>query len=484
MTDLQRLREATSRLFIVLLWLHVPLVGAVAAMLGGGWLLPTAVTAGLSAAATAAWYMSAAGAATRYVVAVAMVGMVSLLVAVAAGPWQIDLHMYYFAAFAMLAAYCDWRTIAVAAVATALHHLVLNFVLPAAVFPGGGDFLRVVLHAVIVVLECAVLIWLTHSITALFERSGAAEAAAREAAAKAEALMTERQQAEERAKAERARVLAMLTDDFERSVKSVVDRLSKTVPAMQEAARRVNGIATTTNDNSQAASKVAEQATVNVEAVATAAEQLSSAITEVGQQAAASTKVAAKAVADAERTNASVEGLAQAADKIGEVIKLINDIAGQTNLLALNATIEAARAGEAGKGFAVVASEVKGLANQTAKATEDISSQIAAIQAATRDAVGAIREIGGTISQISAAGTSVAAAVEEQDMATKEIARNIQQASTGTTQVAAAVGEFARTAAETREAAEALLSSADELESESNALRRKVDEFLGNVRAA
>jgi methyl-accepting chemotaxis protein len=189
-------------------------------------------------------------------------------------------------------------------------------------------------------------------------------------------------------------------------------------------------------------------------------------------------------VEQANRTNTQVEGLAEAAQKIGDVVKLINDIAGQTNLLALNATIEAARAGEAGKGFAVVASEVKSLATQTAKATEEIGSQISTIQSATKDSVQAIQEIGKTIAEINQIATTIASAVEEQGAATREIARNVQQAASGTTEVTSNISGVNQAASETGAAATQVLSSAGELAKQGETLRLKVDEFVAKVRAA
>jgi murein DD-endopeptidase MepM/ murein hydrolase activator NlpD len=172
-----------------------------------------------------------------------------------------------------------------------------------------------------------------------------------------------------------------------------------------------------------------------VQTVAAAAEELNASIAEIGRQVQSASTMAGGAVQQAEKTNQQVQGLAEAAQKIGDVVKLISDIAAQTNLLALNATIEAARAGDAGKGFAVVASEVKNLATQTAKATEEISQQIASIQAATGEAVGAIQGIGKTIVEINQVASSIAAAVEEQNASTREIARNVQETSAGTQEV-------------------------------------------------
>ena len=197
-----------------------------------------------------------------------------------------------------------------------------------------------------------------------------------------------------------------------------------------------------------------------------------------------SSEIANKAVSDAERTNATVQVLSTGAEKIGEVVKLIHSIAAQTNLLALNATIEAARAGESGRGFAVVASEVKALANQTAKATEEISAQVAAMQASTSDAVAAINGITQTIGQMSEITVGISAAIEEQGAATREIARNIQSVATGSSEISAHIGGVTTAAAATGSAASDVLANARELDNQSGMLRNAVDGFLAKVRAA
>jgi methyl-accepting chemotaxis protein len=218
--------------------------------------------------------------------------------------------------------------------------------------------------------------------------------------------------------------------------------------------------------------------------VATAAEELSVSVLEIGRQVEQSSNIADHAVVEADRTNTTVEGLSRTAQRIGEVVQLIETIAGQTNLLALNATIEAARAGDAGKGFAVVASEVKSLASQTAKATEEIRAQISEIQGATGQTVEAIRSIGTTIRQMSEIATTIASAVEEQGAATREIASNVHQAAQGTGDIASNIEGVSHAAGETGAAASQVLSSAGELARQSETLRRDVDDFLANVRAA
>ena len=210
---------------------------------------------------------------------------------------------------------------------------------------------------------------------------------------------------------------------------------------------------------------------------------MSSSISEISRQVAQSTQIASTAVTEVDGANEKVQGLADAANKIGEVVALITDIADQTNLLALNATIEAARAGEAGKGFAVVASEVKNLANQTAKATEEISSQIGGIQAATDDAVTAIGSIGGTIAQMNEIASTIAAAVEEQGAATQEIARNVEQAAGGTNEVSSNIATVNSAADETGNSAQHMLEAAGDLSEQAKILRAEVDAFLTNIRS-
>jgi methyl-accepting chemotaxis protein len=301
----------------------------------------------------------------------------------------------------------------------------------------------------------------------------------------AEAKLDEdRRAAEARAEEARKRGMLEMADAFEASVMKVVDQLSASTDQMQETVRSVSASADRTSEQATAVAAASEQASANVQTIATATEELSSSIQEIGRQVGHSTQISQQAVGEAEHTNAQVEGLAEAAQKIGDVVSLINDIASQTNLLALNATIEAARAGEAGKGFAVVASEVKSLATQTSKATEEITSQISAIQGATTDAVQAIRGIGSTIGQVGEIATAVAAAVEEQGAATAEIANNVQQAAAGTQEVSGKISEVTRAASESRSASNKMREAADSVAEQGSVLRREVEKFLATIRAA
>jgi methyl-accepting chemotaxis protein len=297
-------------------------------------------------------------------------------------------------------------------------------------------------------------------------------------------LRGEQDELKKTAEAEKHGLLGRMADDFEHGVRGSLDALTGAAVELRATSNSMSTAAGEASQQATTVAAVAEQASANVQTVAAATEELSSSVSEIGRQVAQSTRIAGQAVEEANRTNITVQGLSAAAQKIGDVIKLINDIASQTNLLALNATIEAARAGEAGKGFAVVASEVKSLASQTAKATEDISAQVAAMQGATTDAVQAIESIGGTIGAINEITTAIASAVEEQGSATKEIARNVQEAAQGTSMVSSNIGSVTDAAGETGAAAGRVLASAEELNRQADALRAKVDGFLVNIRAA
>jgi methyl-accepting chemotaxis protein len=297
-----------------------------------------------------------------------------------------------------------------------------------------------------------------------------------------ESLASEQEAMKREAEEARRKTMNSMADSFESTVKSVVDGVLNSATELQSTAQLMTGTAQEVGNKSEIVAAAAEQASTNVDSVASAAEQLSSSIAKIGSQVSHSSAISQSAVSEAERANAMIKGLDEAAGKIGEVVHLINDIASQTNLLALNATIEAARAGEAGKGFAVVANEVKHLANQTAKATEEIGNQISAVQSATRDAVEVIQGIGGIIGQINDIAVSIAQAVEQQSSATHDIARNVHQAADGTREVSGNIASVTAAASEAGSAAEQVAEAARGLSRQSNTLKSEVDRFLVTVR--
>jgi len=279
-------------------------------------------------------------------------------------------------------------------------------------------------------------------------------------------------------------VMNSTADQFEQQVSGVVSQVSASVSQLSGASSVMADVAQQAAQQSASAANTAVRTSDNIRTVATATDQLTSSIQEISTQVGKVAQMTDLAVEDAQRTNRLVQGLAEAVSRIGDVVRLINDIAAQTNLLALNATIEAARAGDAGKGFAVVANEVKSLANQTGRATDEISAQISAVQSATRDAVTAIQGVGGTIVNINEIATAVAGAVEEQRAATREIARNVDEAAEGGAQVSQTVAAVNDLAGKTDTTARDLSATVTLLSTQADVLSTQVGEFTRKIRSA
>jgi methyl-accepting chemotaxis protein len=315
-------------------------------------------------------------------------------------------------------------------------------------------------------------------------RMAAAVAVFRDNAIERRQLRADRERETEQAAADRRSAMDALAGDFEAAVGNIVETVSSAASELESAATRLTETADSTQQLSGAAAAASETASANVQSVASATEEMAASVAEISRQVQESSRIADAAVKQAHETDERIAGLSQAAGRIGDVVKLITAIAEQTNLLALNATIEAARAGESGRGFAVVAQEVKALAAQTAKATDEISSQIAGMQAATRDSVDAIHEIGSTIGRISELANAIAVAVEQQGATTQEIARSVQQAAQGTAQVAGNITDVNHGATQTGSASGQVLSSAQALSTQGSRLKVEVDRFLSTVRAA
>ena len=305
-----------------------------------------------------------------------------------------------------------------------------------------------------------------------------------QAVAKAESETAEREAKNRELAAARRAELHNLAEGFETTVGNIVENVGSASSELENSAVILTKSSAATQQLSTVVAAASEETSANVQSVASATEEMASSINEIGRQVADSNRIANEAVDQAQKTDARIAELSLAASRIGDVTQLITTIAEQTNLLALNATIEAARAGDAGRGFAVVAQEVKALAAQTAKATSEISTQIAGIQAATHDSVVAIKEISGTIGRVSEIAAAIAAAIEQQGAATQEIARNVQQAAIGSTQVATSIADVNRGAGDTGSASSQVLSSAQLLSNENKRLKAEVAKFLATVRAA
>ncbi|CUW40538.1 Methyl-accepting chemotaxis protein [Magnetospirillum sp. XM-1] len=269
---------------------------------------------------------------------------------------------------------------------------------------------------------------------------------------------------------------------FNEAMENIMATVSSSIDRVHNLSNALQANAEQTSSQGSAVANAAEHSAANVATVASAAEQLGSSVQEISRQVTETASITTEAVSGIHTANGTMDGLAEAARRIGEVVQLINDIAGQTNLLALNATIEAARAGEAGKGFAVVASEVKTLANQTARATDEIAQQIAGIQSISKEAVDTIRSVGLTIDRVNQVVSSIAAAVEEQSAATDEIVRSVQEAASGNAEITRNIADVSKAAIATGEMASGMFKAADELVEEAGHLRSEVGGFLANMR--
>jgi len=301
-------------------------------------------------------------------------------------------------------------------------------------------------------------------------------------AIKMRAMEDDQARAKEQAEADRQKLMAQMADELEASIDKMTQDLASEAADMRQAAQMMVAAADQGTKRTSGIGNSALQAAGNVDAVSTAAEQLSNSISGIRSKVGESSEIASSAVVEAEQTNKHIEGLAEASQRIGEVVEMITGIAEQTNLLALNATIEAARAGEAGKGFTVVASEVKNLANQTAKATSEISEQINGIQSATGSAVQAIGAISETINKIDEISKTVTGEVDQQAQATTDIAHNVEQAASGTREVSDTVSDVASATEETGKLANHVFNSANKLTEEVEDLRETVGDFLVHIR--
>ncbi|MGA0601866.1 methyl-accepting chemotaxis protein [Caulobacter sp. KR2-114] len=513
--NLDEQREFGSRLLVGLLWAMVPVVGLAGLILHSPWIGLAGATAGLAAGATFAWRADPHGGGSRMAVGLALMGAVSLFVAAFRGnAWQADAHMAYFAALALLVVYCDWKAILVGAAAVAVHHLVLNFLLPAAVFPGAGGLLRVVMHAVILVVEAAALIWTCHSVTGLFAISSrnvreaetartaaedatrAVEAAGRLEAQRAEERRLERLQTEMEQQAVvqglagalrdmadgdlRVRLKQPFAPDYESLRADFNTAIAKLEEALGRVAVNTSGIGAGADQIAQASdhlSRRTEQQAASLEETAAALDEITATVAKSAAGARQANSLVTAARADAERSSAVVSRAVAAmgeiessSQQITQIIGVIDEIAFQTNLLALNAGVEAARAGDSGRGFAVVAQEVRALAQRSAEAAKEIKGLINASTGQVEQGVSLVGETGKALQ-------SIVARVAEIDGLVAEIAASAQEQSTGLQQVNGAVNQMDQVVQQNAAMVEESTAATHSLHGETAELRAQVARF-------
>ncbi len=481
--------EAHRELVCLLLAVFTALLTPISVVLGlaaGQWsTLAVVFLSALGGIGFAAYWVGKGNAQNRATISVCLCLSVAALVFQFGGhPWQIDFHMAFFAALAALVTLYDWRAIAVATLTVAVHHLSLNFLLPSAVFPDGVDTFRVMLHAVILIFEAGPLAWLAHRSVSMLDRASHLARDAETTAANLQKLIAEKADLEKAAAQARREEMERIATTIERQVGDVVDAVGQIASSVITDARQLMAESNETAAKAGEACSIAVLSGDSSAAVAAATEELAASFREISDQISITTQHTRDSLNRVNAISQAISTLQDAAGGIGEVIDTVGDIAEQTNLLALNATIEAARAGDAGKGFAIVAHEVKGLAGQTAAATNEVSEKIGSVRNASQQVTQSVSGIAQEIEALNTAGVSVASAIEQQSAATSEICQNTQKTADATDHVRGFIDTVALAAKNMAEAMETVSQGAETLKAQSESLRGEVAQIVQSLRQA
>lgn len=482
MTELDRVRARFYRILLAAGIANIILAGLAAHWLGGQPMLPFVTLGGLFLLpALVGMRLNGSGAFARTTMALSHAGLVSLIVAAAAGhPYQPDIHMYYFATLAVVACLFDLRAILAYTGFVAVQHLGLTMLMPTLLLPGGTDIARVMIHAVILLAEAGMLGWLALILPRSLLMAEEATAHARVQATRAEELLDQQQKVTAELDTREGELRAAIAA-FRAEFAEIMNPVDEGITRLSGTAERLRAFSKATHAKADEVGHASQATADSVNSISATTEELSASVGEINGQIGSANGMVEKAAHTADETSGRISSLAEAASAIGEVVTMIQNVAEQTNLLALNATIEAARAGEAGKGFAVVAAEVKELAGQTARATEEISARIEGIQESTGAAVSSISEITGLLQELAGYTASLSAAASQQGAAAGEIAGNVARAAGGARQVAGAMQDMSQSAADANESSQDVASVAEELNRHTGNLRQSIERFLARV---